>query len=147
VFVQGAPEKSRLNLRRWIARYCEARGCRAVVVFDDCGPSEVRPPVEHVGQMKVVNLPYGEDAWMMIAGEANRSALKEHTIVVSSDYRLIRALERGDARVTTPEQFVARVRRGMGRPDRELTDEPDEKFTGLSNEEVNAWLEFFEREK
>lgn len=147
VFAQSAPEKSRLNLRRWIARYCEARGCRAVVVFDDCEPGDVRPPTERVGQVKVVNLPYGKDAWMMIAGEANRSALKEHTIVVTSDYRLIRPLERGDVRVLTPQQFVHRVRRCMGREDRDLTEEPDEKFTGLSKEEVNLWMEFFDREQ
>lgn len=141
------PEETRANLRRWVARYCEARGCDAVVVFDDCGPTEVRPLSERVGRVKVVNLPYRKDAWTEIAGQANRSAMKDQTIVVTAEPRLTRALEHGRAKVATPQQFVTRARHSMGRDDDELAEEPDEKFTGLSDEEVDLWLDFFKREE
>ena len=146
-FAAGAPDQSRANLRRWIARYCEARGCDGLIFFDDCGPAEVRPPTERVGRVTVTNLPYGRDAWMEMAGQANRSAMQEQTLVVTADHRLIRALERGRAKVVAPEQFVARARQGMGRSDEELAAEPDEKFSGLSEEEVDLWLEFFKRKE
>ena len=147
VLAGGDAEESQANLRRWVARYCEARGCDGVVVFDDCGPTELRPLSERVGRIKVVNLPYRKEAWTEIAGQANRSAMKEQTIVVTADHRLIKALERSKAKVATPEQFVARARSGMGRTDEEMAEEPDEKFSGLSEEEVDLWVDFFKREE
>lgn len=37
-FVEGDDTKSRHNLARWMARYCEARDCHAVLVFDGQEP-------------------------------------------------------------------------------------------------------------
>jgi hypothetical protein len=145
VLAAGDPEETRANLRRWIARYCEARGCDGVLFFDDCGPTEIRPLSERVGRVKVVNLPYRKDAWTEIAGQANRAAMEDQTLVVTADPRLTRALEHGKAKVATPQHFVTRARRGMGRSDEELAEEPDEKYSGLSEEEVDLWLDFFKR--
>jgi len=147
VFAAGNPEQSRTNLRRWVARYCETRGWDAVVFFDDCEAGEMRPLSERAGRVRVVNMPYGKKAWPEMARQANRSAQEEDALVVTADVRLIRALERGRAKVVTPQQFVARARDAMGRSDEDLTEEPDEKFSGLSEEEVDVWLDFFRRGK
>ena len=60
-----------------------------------------------------------------------------------ADPRLRDALAGGRATVMTPAQFVARVRRTIGRGADARPDEPDEKFGGLAEEEVNFWLEYF----
>jgi hypothetical protein len=147
VFVPGRPEQGRTNLRRWVARFCEARGWDGALFFDDTAADEVRPLSERAGRVRVVNMPYAKEAWLEMAGQANRSAMREETLVVTDDIRLIRALERGKAKVVTPAQFVARAREAMGRSDEDLTEEPDEKFSGLSEEEVDVWMDFFRRDE
>jgi hypothetical protein len=147
VFAAGSPEQSRTNLRRWVARFCEARGWDGVLFFDDCAAGEMRPLSQRAGRIRVVNMPYGKEAWLEMAGQANRCAMKEDTLVVTADGRLMRALGRGRAKVMGPEQFVAQARRAMGRSDKDVADEPDEKFSGLSEEEVDVWLDFFKRKE
>lgn len=140
------PDQNRDNLRRWVARYCGQAGCEAVVVWDDLEPNEVRPPTQRFGPVRVVNLPFGEDVFHEIAGPANRDAVEEDRVfVVTDDRRLAGALERGDARVQEPEMFVRRVRRATRKSDEAGTDEPDEKYTGLSEDEVDFWMEYFDR--
>jgi len=139
-------EDSRGNLARWLARYCEASDCDALLVFDETGADEVLPPTEHVGRVTVINLPYGVEARTEIAGPANRNAVDERTFVVTSDYRLAQAMERGKARTMEPDQFVRRVRRLMHKDDEGVANEPDEKFSGLTDEEVGFWLEYFNDE-
>ena len=137
-------ERARENVVSWMARYCEVRGCEGWVYFDDAQPGEMRDPRQHVGPVYAVNLPYGEKAWTEMAAQANRAAAQERTVVVTDDVRLVRALTRGGATVAGAEEFVARARKSM-RPEQEaLADEPDEKFTGLSEGEVNFWLDFFD---
>jgi hypothetical protein len=87
----------------------------------------------------------GEDALTAIGGPANRSAAEERTFVVTGDHRLCDALARGRATALSPGQFVARARRSMGRQDEMKPDEPDEKFAGLTGEEVEFWLRYFEK--
>ncbi len=96
--------------------------------------------------MEVIHLPSGEDAYPEIAGSANRSAMRERTFVVTEDPRLMNALQRGRAGVWSPARFVVRARRTMGKDDEQLAREPDRKFTGLSEDEVDFWVQFFEEE-
>ncbi len=145
VFVPGNAEQSRTNLRRWVARLCEARGWDGTLFFDDTGAAEIRPLSERVGRVHVVNMPYAKEAWLEMAGQANRSAMEEDTLVVTEDIRLVRALERGRAKVVGSAQFVVGAREFIGRSDEDLTEEPDEKFSGLSEEEVDVWLDYFRR--
>jgi len=144
--IRGHRDRSRQNLGRWLVRYCERQGCRAVLVFDGTELGEVLSPVERHGPVKVVSLPYGGDARAEIAGPANRSAEQDRTLVVTDDVRLARDLEHGKARVLTSERFVRRVRREVRAGDESLPGEPDEKFTGLSDEEVDLWLGDFSDE-
>jgi len=143
LIVEQDREKSRANLARWVARYCEARGCEAVVVFGGRPPGQAVTPTDRVGKVTVVNVPPGEEAWTEIAGPANRRATQERVTVVTGDRRLVAALRRGRARVLGPDAFVARARRAMRKGEESLAREPDEKFTGLTDDEVAYWLEFF----
>ncbi len=138
---------SRRKLRRWLARYAELQDCDVVLVWDETPADTVLPPTERFGKVRVVNLPWGEDARSEIAGPANRNANEERTFVVTDDPRLMEALRRGKATVHTPEHFVSRARRVMGKGDERLAEEPDEKFTGLSEDEVDFWLDFFEKNR
>ena len=138
-------DRTHQNLALWLARYCELSDCRGVLVFDDLAASDVRTPTERRGPVRVTNLPYGEEALSEIAGPANRSAAEERTVVVTNDYRLRDAVARSGANVLSPGQFVARVRRSMGRRDEMKPDEPDEKFAGLTGEEVEFWVRYFEK--
>lgn len=135
--------RSRDNLGRWLARYCEHQSCRAVLVFDDAAPGEVLSPAERRGAVKVVNLPHGRDARAEIAGPANRAGEEERTLVVTDDRRLSEDLAHGKARVTSCARFVTRVRKSIRAGDETVPDEPDEKFTGLTEEEVDFWLRQF----
>jgi hypothetical protein len=146
VVIAGDRERTRDNIRRWVARYCESRDCDGVMVYDDLEPNEVRPPVQNFGRLKVVNLPYGEEAFDEIAGKANRDAVDDKVFVVTDDRRLAGAVQRGRARLQTPEQFVRRVRKRIRADEQSMAQEPDEKFTGLSETEVDYWMEYFEEE-
>ena len=44
------------------------------------------------------------------------------------------------------EQFVARVHKTMHKDDEEVAGEPDEKFSGLTDEEVGFWVQYFRDE-
>ena len=107
----------------------------------------IHTPTEHVGRLTIRNVGDENEMKAEIAGPANRSAAQEHTIVVS-DYRpLVQALDRGDARVYSSEQFLSKVRASLRRSGESLSDEPDAKFMGVSEEEVDGWLSFFDEEQ
>ncbi len=146
IVVEKDRQKTRENLKRWLARYGEHRDCDVVLVWADIPPQRVLPRTERFGRVRVANLPYGEDAVSEIAGPANRTAVHERTFVVTEDARLKGSLASGRATVFSPSHFVRRARKSMGKGDEELAREPDEKFTGLSEGEVEFWLEFFKEE-
>jgi hypothetical protein len=143
IYVHGQRERSRENLANWLGRYCEARDCRAVLVFDDNEPNEKVSPSERHGLVRIVNLPFGGEALREIGGPANRSASEERTLVVTDDFRLLQAVERGKATGLSCPAFLARVRKAMRKDDEATPDEPDEKFSGISDQEVGFWVEYF----
>jgi hypothetical protein len=145
VVISDDRQRNHDSLRRWLGRYCERMDADAVIVFDDAAPGELPTPRQRAGHVVAINLPYGEQARNEIAGPANRDALEDRTFVVTDDYRLAQSLERGKATVLAPTVFVSRVRRSMG-ADSHAAEEPDEKFTGLSNEEVNFWMDYFKND-
>ena len=144
--VAGDAHASRQNVKRWLNHYCRRQDCDAVLVWDGTPPGEVRTPGEQFGRVQVTNLPHGESAFAEISGPANRTAVEERTFVVTSDHRLIDVLRPGRAAVFSAAQFVARARRMMGKTDEELAREPDQKFTGVSEDEVEFWVDFFNQD-
>jgi len=144
--VLGQQEQSRRNVARWLARYAERQDCEVHLVFVSDPSDGVASPFERRGRVLRVNLPAGADLVHEITGPANRAAATERVTVVTSDARLLRALERAPIRVLAPADFVARVQSALrGEPGDD--GEPDEKFTGLSGEEVKYWLRFFQDEE
>jgi len=106
----------------------------------------VLSPVENYGKVRILNVPHGADARTEMAGPANRAAEHERTLVVTDDRRLVDALTHGKAKVLSSAQFVARVRKSIRPDDEAAPDEPDEKFTGLTEEEADSWLGEFGEE-
>ena len=134
----------RQNVTRWLGRYCEMRECRAVIVFAVDDPTEVRTPTERFAQVKVRNLTYGTKKQIELPGEANRLARQEPTQVVSDDWRVDEALRGGTAKALGTAQFVTQARTAMGSADDVTPDEPDEKFTGVTDGEVGFWMDFMD---
>ena len=147
IFVPGDRMKSRHYLTRWLARYAELQGCDVICIFDENPVGQPLPPTERYGRVRVVNLEPGADVFHEIAGPANRAAHGQETIVVSDDVRLMRALQRGKAHLTPAADFVERIKTQMRGEEAEKADEPDEKFSGLSRQEVDTWLDFFKDKK
>ena len=144
--VEGDRDRTRRNLTHWLARYCESRDCRGVVVFDGTRQGEVLSPVERRGPIKVLTTPHGVSAASEIVGPANRAAHNEPVLVVTSDMRAAADVSLGKAEALSPAEFVARARRGMRSGDEAVPDEPDAKFTGLDEGDVDFWLHYFGEE-
>ena len=142
----GDARGDRQNATRWLARYCEMRGCRGVLVFANEDPADVRPPTERFAQVEVQNLTYGAKKQLVIGGAANKAAGLERTLVVTDDWRLVESLRAGRAKVLGAAQFVSQARTAMGSSDDVVPDEPDEKFTGVTDDEVGFWLDMFDAE-
>ncbi len=141
------PARLRENLTRWLGRYCELKDCDGVVVYAACDPMEVLPPTERFGRATAVNIPFGgAPLWRELAMRANREPPDRRPIVVTEDPRLTQAVARGPAKVLRPGRFVASARAGMRRRDEMVAGEPDEKFTGLTDGEVDFWVQYFEDE-
>ncbi len=138
------PAASRTAVRRWLSRYAEAHDCYVVLVWGQNASAEVLPRTEAFGRLKVVNLPFGDDVTAEIAGPANRAALAERVCVVTDDPKLRDALGPGRAAVQTPAGFLQRARAVMGADGEDDALEPDEKFSGPSEDEVDFWLNFFD---
>jgi predicted RNA-binding protein with PIN domain len=146
VIAEGDLPKTRLNVARWLARFAERQDCDMDLIFDETAVGEVLPPTEHHGRVRVVNLEPGKQAMHEIAGPANRAAGADRVQVVTDDPRLATALQRGGARVVAPQDFLSRARTMMRGGDKQNFDEPDEKFSGTSDTEVESWMEFFDEE-
>lgn len=147
VIVPGDPERSRENVARWLSRYAEHQDCDVELVFGEFDPGEVLPPVEQHGRVRVRNLEPDEEVRSEMAGPANRAAEGDRVYVVTEDPRLSDAVSAGDARVFSPRKFISRARRVMGAEGKERYEEPDEKYTGLGEDQVDFWMEFFGEDK
>jgi len=132
------------EVARWAARYADVRGCDVDLIFDQPPPGGVLPRTERVGRVRLAHLPEGEEALREIAGPANRAAESDRVFVVTDDPRLAGALAHGKARVVGAADFLERVRRSLRGEAEDGLDEPDEKYSGLTEDEVEYWLRLFE---
>lgn len=146
LIVPGDDESSRDNLARWLSNYGKAQGCEITLVFEHDPRSGTRSPYEHHGRTTVVNLQPDEEARKAIAGPANRAAADERTYVVTSDPELEEIISGSNARVYEPRRFMSKARKVMGKDDEGGMSEPDQKYTGVPEEEVEFWAQMFEDE-
>jgi len=141
--VRGDRDKSRANLAQWLALYAQRQDCDVTLVFDQNPVGEALPPIARCGRVRVVNLEPGGECLHEIAGPANRAARDERVFVVTADWRLAKAMRGGRVRLLDPAGFLARARRMMGRADDAPRGEPDGKFSGLPEQDVDYWMRFF----
>ncbi|MBS3762316.1 MAG: NYN domain-containing protein [Planctomycetes bacterium] len=144
LIVEEDPLKSRKKIARWLARYAEYQNCDLELVFGENETVEIVTPFEAVGGVQVRNLNTDEEVLKQIAGPANRLAQQQEVQVVTADERLRSALQKSDARVLTPKTFADRVAETTGGHNDTSFDEPGEKYTGVPDEEVSFWVNFFD---
>ena len=137
---------TRGEIARWLSRYAERRGCEVVLVFDENPVGSALPPTERHGRVRVVNLDPGARALHEISGPANRAAESDRVFVVTDDPKLADALRAGKARVIGSAEFAENARRMWGAGEDTADEEPDEKYSGLADEEVDYWLREFQGE-
>ena len=147
VVVDGDEDASRTNLARWLSNYAAVQDCNVTLYFEGGPGGATVSPVEHIGRTEVVTLEPGESLRQAIAGPANRAAGKERTYVVTTDPKLETALLKSDARVYEPRKFLSKARTLMRGDGENRVEEPDQKFTGVPEEEVDFWAEMFEDDK
>ena len=135
------------EIARWLSRYAERRGCDVVLVFDENPVGSALPPTEHHGRVRVVNLDPGALALHEISGPANRAAQSDRVFVVTDNPKLVEALRTGKARAVGSAGFVEDARRMWGADEDAADEEPDEKYSGLADEEVDYWLSEFQGEE
>lgn len=138
-----APEETRSNVARWCARYAEMQDCDVKLVFAANVSDEILPPVEEYGRVTVRNLTENERMSREICGPANRESSSNQVFVVTDEPRFERAVRGGEARLLTPQEFIERARRIMGKEQKARYEEPDEKYSGVSDEEVDFWMDYF----
>ncbi len=146
LIVPGDKASSRDNLARWLSNYGKAQDCEVTLVFEHDADSRTRSPYEHHGRTTVVNLQPDEEARKAIAGPANRAAAGERTYVVTSDPELEEIISGSNARVYEPRRFMSKARKVMGKDAEGGMSEPDQKYTGVPEEEVEFWAQMFEDE-
>jgi predicted RNA-binding protein with PIN domain len=139
-------EAAQDNVANWLARYARARDCDVVLVFDETRADDYLPYRDQVGGVTLLRAAYGVGAVREIAGPANQQAAEQDVTVVTDDIRLKQAVAHGGASAQGCASFVAQVRRLMGKDAEQAVVEPDEKFSGLSESEVDQWIRFFEEE-
>jgi hypothetical protein len=80
---------------------------------------------------------------LMCSASANKSAQQEETVVVSDDPRLVRALEHGKAKLERALDFIRTAKSRMRGEEKQSYEEPDEKFSGLTDRDVDGWMSLF----
>lgn len=139
----GGSERDRQELARWFARYAEHQECQVILVFDENLFGKTLPKFEHYTRTKVINTPPGETARGEIASPANLDSESERVYVVTDDAKLYSAVQNSEVRAYSPAKFMSKARTLMRGKDDLKTEEPDEKYTGVSDDEVDFWLEMY----
>lgn len=126
------------RLRRYQAR----TGKRLTVVFDRGLPGGVEHNLS-TSKVQVIFASTGRSADALIKDRVRRSSDPRGLTVVTSDQRIITAVERLGARVVRSEIFAAELALALGAA--QTSGEPDDVV--LSQSEVDEWLAVFEEKE
>lgn len=121
-----------VRLRRWCAR----TGRQATVVFDAGLPGGPSRELSS-GSVKVVFAPTGGSADATLRSRIRHAWDPRGLVVVSSDREITAAAETRGARVVRAEEFAAQLGAVPSRG--------DEEEVVLSPQEIQRWLDLFER--
>ncbi len=140
---EGAPEATRENVAKWLARYAEIQDCDVKLVFAETRSEDVLPPTEEYGRVTVRNLLQGEKVTREICKPANQAANSDRVFVVADEPTVTEPVKSTDVRVYSPTEFIRRARKIMGKEQTSRYEEPDEKYSGVAEEEVDFWMDYF----
>ena len=133
--------QARQELSVLVARYCEAAGLRARIVFDFThGPPAFGIPLrQKVGTVEVWFTPKGVTADDEIIGIIEGTEDRTAFTVVTSDRGIADAVTKRQVKVTASEAF----RKEMAEALRGGETEAPEKTQGLGPGEVDYWMKEF----
>ncbi len=118
--------------------YAARTGKRVTVVFDRGMPGG--HSALSSSRVEVVFAPTGQNADGILRERIARSRNPRGLIVVTSDHEVIKAAEKHGARVVRSGDFVARLQNTR------IRKRGVKQRGGLSEEEVEAWMELFDME-
>jgi predicted RNA-binding protein with PIN domain len=129
------------KLARLLASYRARTGKAVTVVFDPGTLFSLSETRRYAG-VQVVFAPQGSSADAVIARRVKKSRDPRHWLVVTSDHQLSTTVARLGARVQSAQAFAHEL--APGQPDR---DSADWRQVPPSPDEVDDWLNLFERQK
>ena len=144
--LKGRPEPKgmRAMLVRLLADYAERSDDRMTVVFDGL-PADSRQIAElgNRAGIEVIFSGAEVDADTQIAKMLEYSTGARDALVVSSDREVRAAASRFHARSCPADEFMNHIRQTLAEPAPAPESEPDVKYTGLSEGDVNVWMRIF----
>ena len=131
-----------LDLFGLIARDMRRLQDAAIAVFDGAPPRDTARKVDPDGYVKVIYSGPNTDADAVLEKMIRKNSAPKLLTVVSSDNQVRRAARRRRATRLSASDYLAAMQRRMKQPDARPA-EPVEKRKGLSEGELNEWLELF----
>jgi len=132
-----ADPEDELKLVRRLIAYAARTGKQVTVVFDPGGGLGLSEKRRH-GKVEVSFAPFGSSADAVIRRRVQSAREPQGWLVITSDQELAGAVRRAGARVGSAEEFAAELEAPRGGP-------ADPGDVRLSPDEVDAWLELFQR--
>lgn len=126
-----------------IRRYCRRHRRRATVVFD-AGILGGRSRALSTPEVEVVFAPPGRRADDIIRERLRKASDPAGWLVVSSDHQIQRAARQAGARVTTSENFAAKMQTSSPAPANSPAPAKPRTLR-LSEDELQEWLELFQK--
>lgn len=132
------------HLCRIISRYLQLAGEKGEIVFDGTGPPDKRE-FDNISHLEVFFAGLGADADTVIEDKIKINTAPKRLAVVSSDRRLRSAARTRRATAVKTDVFWNDVQKRLSQ--RKKAKEPSEKRLGLTEGEIQKWLEFFGLER
>ncbi len=139
-----APKGMRVMLMRLLVDYAERSDDRITVVFDGL-PADGRQVAELGARagIEVVFSGTESDADTQIAKMLEFSTGARDALVVSSDREVRAAAARFHAKSCSSDEFMNHVRQALAEPAPKAEAEPDIKYTGVPDSDINVWMRIF----
>ncbi len=138
------PKGMRMMLVRLLAEYAERSDDRITVVFD--GLPADRDAIVAVGAQAGIDVVFSgtetdADTWIEKMLAVSTGA--RETLVVSSDRQVQAAASRRHAKSCPADEYFRHIQHTLAEPETSRRAEPDAKFSGLSEGDVNVWMHIF----
>lgn len=132
----------------WLIRaldaYCGYTQSTMVLVMEPLQGRRTLPETEARGNVTLVRRQTRQDGLLFVSSSANREDREGLRVEVVTGYRQLQnALATGGCRICDPDHFSDRLEQALKVHKEKITNEPRQKFEGLSDAEVDYWVKVF----